>query len=464
MVFLKYFSYISSKIKEASPIRIIVSSFFIIIVLGTILLMLPISSKNNVSTDIIDSIFVATSSTCVTGLTVFDTWSHWSIFGQIIIITLIQLGGLGLITFTTGFTLLLRKKLELRDMNIAIKYTNGSMIDTTRLIRTILAVTFVCESLGALLLSIRFIPKYGLYGLWVSIFTSISAYCNAGFDILGFEYPGCSLCNYSSDPLVMITVSLLIILGGIGFIVMVDIYSNISKRIKKEEYHPRLTINSTIVLTATFYLLVIGTVLFLLLENSHSLKGMSISDKIITSFFQSTTLRTAGFSAVQVTEHHDITKILEIFLMFIGASPSSTGGGIKTTTMVVLLVTVVSVLRGSDDTIVKGHKVPKFTVYRALTIVVLWMLILMVDTSILEMAEATKSFSAIDLIFEAVSALGTVGLSAGITPDLSWISKMVLSLTMFIGRVGPISLIVALTLRKKTRTHSILPDGKIIVG
>lgn len=457
-------SYISSKIKEASPVRIIVSSFFMIIVLGTILLMLPISSRNNMSTGIVDSFFVATSCTCVTGLTVFDTWSHWSIFGQVVIIGLIQLGGLGLITFTTGFTLLLRKKLELRDMQIAIKYTNGSMLNTTRLLRTILVVTFTCEFLGAVLLAFRFMPKYGLKGLWISVFTSISAYCNAGFDILGFEYPGCSLCNYSSDPLVMLVVSFLIILGGIGFIVMVDIYSNMYKRIKKEERHPRLTINSTIVLKATFFLLVIGTILFLVLENSHSLKGMSVSGKILASFFESTTLRTAGFFAVPVSEHYDITKILEIFLMFIGASPSSTGGGIKTTTMVVLLVTVVSVLKGSDDTIIRGHKVPKSTVYKSLTIVILWMIILAIDTSILEVMEAPKSFSAIDIIFESVSALGTVGISAGITPDLSAISKTVLAITMFIGRVGPISLIVALTLRKKSKINSILPDGKIIVG
>ncbi len=461
---MRRFERITERLKEISPVRLIVSSFFIIILIGALLLQLPISSRTSELPSVVDSLFIATSCTCVTGLTMFDTWTQWSAFGQIVMITLIQIGGLGLITFTTGVTLFLRRKLGLRDLQIAKEYTNGNVIDTPHLIRTILFVSFACEAVGALLLAVRFIPLYGVYGIWVSIFTAISSYCNAGFDIMGFQSPGMSLVDFAGDPIVSLTVSLLIVIGGIGFVVIVDIYSYGLKRFKKQEIHPRLTVHSVVVLKISATLLAVGSVLFFLLERENTLKGMNFFEQLNASFFQSVAARTAGFFTIPVGEEYDITKILTIILMFIGASPSSTGGGIKTTTFVVLLATVSSVLKGDQDTLVRKHRIEKTTVYKALSIAILSLLIIAITTSVMETAEAHKAFSAIDIIFEAASAFGTVGLTAGITTSLSAISKIALIITMFIGRVGPISLVFALTMRHARRTETILPEAKIIVG
>ena len=228
-------------LKDMSPVRLIVTSFLVIIILGTVFLYLPFSSRNMEPIPLIDAFFTATSATCVTGLSIFDTFSRWTLFGQIIIILLIQFGGLGIITFTTGFTLAFRRKLGLRDIQIAKEYTNGSVIDTPRLMITILVWSLICEGIGTVLLAVRFIPKYGWFGLWISIFTSISAYCNAGFDIMGFIKPGSSFISYAKDPLVSITISMLVILGGLGFIVISDLYSCVLK--KHKNLHPKLTIH-----------------------------------------------------------------------------------------------------------------------------------------------------------------------------------------------------------------------------
>lgn len=452
------------RLKDVSPVRLIVSSFFIIIVVGSLLLSLPISARNGRFTNLLDSFFTATSSTCVTGLALFDTWSHWSGFGQAVILLLIQLGGLGLVTFTTGFTLFLRRKLGLRDLQLAKEYTSGSMMDTPRLIRTILFWTLVCEATGSLVLAIRFVPQFGAHGVWVSIFLAVSAYCNAGFDILGFLQPDSSLTAYVNDPLVSLTIAFLIILGGIGFLVINDLHAWSLKKLHKEENHPHLSLHTLIVLKTTLILLVLGTLLFLLFESNNTLKGMNFFQKLHASFFQSVTARTAGFATINVGDQLDITKMLTIVLMFIGASPSSTGGGIKTTTFVVLIFTVISVLRGRDDTTVMKRRVDKPIIYRSLSIVVIALLVIMTTTVVVAIAEEHHGVTALDALFESVSAFGTVGLTTGITSTLSTFSKIILSITMFIGRVGPISLVLALTMNHPNRPGTILPEGKVIVG
>lgn len=450
------------KLKEVEPVRLIVSSFFLIIVAGTIVLMLPISGRGGTPTNLVDALFTATSATCVTGLVVFDTWTHWSTFGQVIILLLIQVGGLGFLTLATGFNLLLRRKLGLRDLLIARESASGNSMDVSYLIKMILKFTFTCEAAGAIILMFRFVPQFGAHGIWISVFESVSAYCNAGFDILGFVEPDASLTNYVGDPLVCLTISFLIILGGIGFVVVDDVfYAQILPRIKKERPH-RLNFHSSTVLISTAALLVLGTILFFCCEFDNTMKDMNFFTRLNASFFQSASARTAGFASIDIAAEHDFTKIITIILMFIGASPASTGGGIKTTTFVVLTAAVGSVLSGKTDAVFRRRKIDQAIVYRSLAIFTTALLVLLITTGVV-LSTNSVSISGVDALFEAASAFGTVGLTAGVTPVLSVPSKLVISLTMFIGRVGPVSLALALSLRQRN-VGAVLPEGKLIVG
>lgn len=455
---------ITNRIKNIEPVKLIVLSFFVVIVLGTILLSLPISCRDGEAPRFIDSLFVATSSTCVTGLTVFDTGSKWSFFGQFVILILTQVGGLGVISFTTGITLFLRKRLGIRDLQIIKEYTNGSIVDIHGLIRSIFIVSFSCEALGALLLSIRFIPKFGLVGIWVSIFTAISAYCNSGFDVMGILTPNISMMDYANDPLVCIVIDCLVIIGGIGFIVITDVHNYFVNKYKNKAKSVKLGIHSIIVIYTSLILLVVGTILFFSLENNNTLLGYNLWEKLNISFFQSAVARTAGFFSIPIGKEKDITKIMTIILMFIGASPSSTGGGIKTTTFIVLIATVISVLKGYSNTCIRRHIIDKSTVYKTLSISTLAMMLVILFTSIVDLAEASKGFGVLNILFEIVSAFSTVGLTTGITPFLGDLSKVIIIITMFVGRVGPVSLLFALTVRHSKRIETILPEGKVIVG
>lgn len=456
---------VPKSLRDISPVRLIVSSFFAIIILGTSLLYLPIASRNMQPVNLIDALFTATSATCVTGLTPFDTYSQWSTFGQVVIILLIQFGGLGIVTFATGFTLFFRKKLGLRDLQIAKEYTSGSFLNITRLIKTILIWSLGCEIVGAALFSIRFVPQFGIgKGIWVSVFTAISAYCNAGFDIMGFLVPGTSFISYAADPLVSLTASMLVILGGIGFVVVSDIYSCISNKIKSPKTHFKLNLHSFIVLFMSVTLLVLGTVLFMFFEYDKTLAGYSFWEKLNISFFQATVARTAGFFSVPIGQEKTLTKLLTVILMFIGASSASTGGGIKTTTLVVILATLRSVIKGYDDTVILRHKVEKFTVYKAFSITMLAFFLVSIVTAIIAVVEAAKNISVLDIIFETVSAFATVGLTTGITGILSNLSKVLIMLMMFIGRVGAISFIFSVSLMNDKNSTKVLPSSKIIVG
>jgi len=454
---------IKKRFKNIPPVRLIVVSFVIVILVGTFLLMLPICSRNGLPTAFIDSLFTATSATCVTGLVIFDTWTHWNVLGQAIILVLIQIGGLGVVTLTTGFSLLLRRKLGLRDLQLATENTSGDTMDIVRLVKIIITFTFFCELTGAMLLMIRFVPQFGVRGIWIGAFTAISAYCNAGFDILGFVMKNGGLIPYVSDPFVCLVVGGLIVIGGIGFVVISDIYyARLHTRFHKlKPLH--LNFHSTLALGMSAILIVLGTILFFICENDNTLRGMNLGTKLNASLFQSISPRTAGFSTIDIAKEHDFTKIITVVLMFIGASPAGTGGGIKTTTFLVLLATVLSVMRGEEETTIFHRRLDKFTVYRALSIFTVAALAILVTTGIILTAD--PHVNGIDALFEATSSFGTVGLTAGVTPTLSWISKLAVTLTMFIGRVGPVSLGLALTLHRGHRAvGSILPEGKIIVG
>lgn len=442
-----------------APVRLIALSFAAIILIGTLLLTLPVSARSGEFTHPFDALFTATSATCVTGLIVFDTFTHWSEFGQGVILLLIQLGGLGLVTFTTFFTLAVRKRLGFRDLQIAGEAAGTGIQSLPALFRLIVRFTFTLEAAGAVLLCIRFVPEMGLEGLWVSVFLAVSAYCNAGFDLLGENAPFSSLTHYASDPLVLTVISLLIILGGLGFIVMSDLLH--------WRHTKHLLLHSRIVLISTAGLLVLGTIAFLVMEyqNPATLGPMSVPEKIGNAAFQSVTARTAGFNSIDLAGMHEQSKLIMCLLMFIGAAPVSTGGGIKVTTFVVVVMTVWSVVRGRQDTVILGRRVDKKVVYKSLTILCLALVVVATTFLVILFVEPDGSVDSADALIEAFSAFGTVGVSCGLTPSLSWVSQLVLIFTMFIGRVGPVSLAIAITARNEGHhAGEILPEGKVIVG
>jgi len=443
-----------------SPTRVITISFAIVILIGTFLLMLPLSSKQGVWTPFINSLFTATSATCVTGLVVVDTYTHWSLFGQLIILTLIQIGGLGLVTFTSFFTVLIGKKIGLRGMQLAQESINADNIaDINAVLKAVVMFAFAAELIGAMLLGFQFVPKYGMHGVYISIFLAISAFCNAGFDILGFEGQYVSLCNYNGSPIVIFTITLLIITGGLGFIVWNDLL----------QYHKtkRLQFHTKVVLAVTSLLIALGTIMFMALEwnNPKTLQSLPLPQKIAASYFQSVTTRTAGFNTIDIAGLNGETKLFSSILMFIGASSGSTGGGIKITTFAVILMTVICVIKGKDGTIIHNRRVPQHIVYKSLAIVAIAITAVGFTTGVIYWSmNKTGNVHGIDAFFEAVSAFATVGLSVGVSGNADIPSKAALIATMFLGRVGPVSFALALAMRGQPNKNQIMPEGRIIVG
>lgn len=452
------------KIKSSNPIRLIVASFVLLMFLGGLLLKLPFSSADGISKSFVDCLFTATSATCVTGLSICDTFTGWSYFGQAIILILIQCGGLGLLTFAAAFTLIARKKLGLRDLQIVKEYTSGSITDIPKLIRTIMLMTFSCEIVGAILLSLAFIPKFGSLGIWVSIFTAISSFCNAGFDLFGFIEPGKGMILFANDIYVSVIIMLLIVVGGIGFLVVFDLEKQIKEKITRKRNLIEVSYHSKIVLITTAILIVFGAIAFFVSECGNTLSDRGVAEQINVSFFQSVTSRTAGFTAVDLTQVHDVTKFITVILMFIGASPVSTGGGVKTTTIVVIFATVISVLKGKDGTVFGKHKINQKVVNSAIAISVISLTYILVITGIIAAIENQQDISMFNILLETTSAYSTTGLSASVTTSLSIASKLILILTMLIGRVGPLALFLSISGRKANPNGKILPEGKVIVG
>lgn len=452
---------LSERIKNAPPVRIIVVSFLLLILIGTLLLMLPVSSTEG-ATDPLSALFTATSATCVTGLAVVDTTAHWSVFGQAVILGLIQLGGLGLSTFAIGFTLLVRRKLGIRELMLASESSGGSAPNAAALMKLMLGFTFSCEALGAGLLMLRLVPRYGKGGIWPAIFVAVSAYCNAGFDILGFVPGNSSLTAFVGDPLVSVTVALLIAIGGLGFVVVQDIFRcRVATAFRRKE-PVRLQFFSQICLRVTVILLAVGTLAFLVLEYNNTMRGLSFFEKLNAAFFQSSNTRTAGFASISIVGEKDITKAVTCLLMFIGGCPGSTAGGIKITTLVVLIITAASTVRGREEPTVLRHRFTAAMVNKALTVTLFGILIVMVDAAVICALNPAVSF--IDSLLEAVSAFATVGLSASLTPTLDPFSKLLLCLTMFIGRVGPVSFGLSILMRRKGEGELILPEGRMLIG
>lgn len=444
----------SIKKLRLSGVQILALGFIIVILIGGILLSLPISSANGESTNFLDALFTSTSAVCVTGLVTLDTGTHWNEFGQIVIMLLIEVGGLGFMSFATFIAVLLGKKITLRDRLLMQEAMNTFNIQgLVRMVRYVLGFTFSVQFFGALLLSTQFIPQFGfLKGVYFSIFHSISAFCNAGFDLFGgFS----SVTAYSSNAVVLLTISSLIIIGGLGFTVWLELYNY--RGLKK------LSVHSKIVILITVVLLVGGTILMYLFEmnNPQTIGNMGFGDKILNSYFASASPRTAGFNSVSTDGMTNSGKFLTIILMFIGGSPGSTAGGLKTATFGIVILTVISVIRGREDTQVFGRRFSKELVYKSFALLIIGMALVIGVSMLLSITDPNESF--INILYEATSAFGTVGLTTGVTQRLSSAGKVIIMITMYCGRVGPMTVALAFLRNKKKQTHK-YPEGKILIG
>ena len=448
---LDKFTKLIKKIENNPPLYLMIG-FLIIILIGSILLSLPISSANGKSTLYLDSLFVSTSAVCVTGLTPVVTATHWNFFGQLIIIILIQIGGLGVMTLSTLVAMLLGKRITLSTRLIIREQVGAKGYSgLVKLIRYVLTSTLVIESVGAFILAFSFVPVYGFFkGIWFSIFHSISSFCNAGFDLIGEE----SLLGVRTNFMIIFPIALLVIIGGIGF----NVYRDITKyRLNFKRY----SLHSKVVLTTTAILLASFTIIFFVFEfnNELTIGRLPVRYKLLNSFFQSVTLRTAGFSAMSQTGLHNSSTIMSMVAMIIGAAPASTGGGVKITTVALIIMVLVSEIRGDDD-IIMYNKTIKFTqVKKAIAAFIIYMLWILVVGNIIVFMEPFKTS---DVLYEVISALGTVGISRGITAILSPLSKILIIITMFFGRVGILTIIFATKKRKQKLYKEAY--GTIILG
>ncbi|MGM1048710.1 trk system potassium uptake protein TrkH [Paenibacillus uliginis N3/975] len=436
-----------------SPPQILVMGFGGIITIGTLLLMLPISNTTGEPLNFMDALFTATSATCVTGLVVVDTGTFFSSFGQVVIMLLIQIGGLGFMTMATLFALVLKRRISLKDRLILQEAMNqSSMEGIVRLIRRVLLYSLVIEACGALLLTLRwaFDMPFGK-ALYYGIFHAVTMFNNAGFDLFG-EFR--SLTGYVYDPLVNFVVMFLIVSGGIGFIVMADLVDYKKSR--------KLSLHSKVVLSMTGALILIGAVVIFIFEftNPKTLGSLNWGGKILGSFFQSVTPRTAGANTLDITGLRQASQFFIVILMFIGASPGSTGGGIKTTTFTMMIAAVIAMMRGKDEIVLFRYRLVQERVLKALTITLLALLLVITVAMILS---TTEDSSFLSILFEATSAFGTVGLSMGLTPHLSLFGKLLISITMFAGRLGPLTLAYALGPKKGKELYR-HPEGKMIIG
>ena len=453
-------SNIKKSINKLNPSQIMVIGFASVILIGAILLSLPIATKTGESISFVDALFTSTSAVCVTGLVVVDTATYWNLFGQIIIIILIQVGGLGFMTITTLFALITKKRINLRERLLIQEALNQiDLSGLVKLTRYVLLMTFIIEGIGALTLSTVFIPEFGIIkGTWYSIFHSISAFCNAGFDLMGtVSGPFTSLTRYVNNVTISLTISVLIILGGIGFPVILDVVKN--KRISK------LNIHSKIVLITTSVLLLVGTLLILFIEysNDKTLGNLSLKGKLLGAFFQSVTPRTAGFNTVDLGAMNQGSLFIMIILMFIGGSPCSTGGGTKTTTLATIILSVRSFIFEKEDIEVFERKVGLATVRKAIAIFFIGISVVIAGIILINITQ--DSFDLIESTFEVVSAFATVGSSIGGSPNLNIFGKIIIMMYMFMGRVGFLTIFMALIYNRNTKKQVIrYPEGKIIVG
>ena len=445
-----------------STTHVIMMSFLTVILVGSFLLWLPISHKNGVSVSYLDSLFMSTTSTCVTGLVTLVTSETWSVFGQIIILLLIQIGGLGVITIFAGVLVFLHKKIRLKDSQLIQDAFNiNDNAGVRGFVKKVIIGSLSIELIGAVLYLFVFVPDFGAKGIWISIFTAISAFCNAGIDIIG----NVSLIDYATNPLVNFTTSLLIILGGLGFIVWWDLI-RVAKLFKTRglKCFKSLTLHSKLVLLITLILIFVGGLGVFIFEynNPLTIANYGLFDKIQISLFQSITTRTAGFASIPQENLTNTSSIICLLLMLIGGSPVGTAGGIKTVTFVVLIISAISTIKNKNDNVIFNRTLPKEAPKKALAILSMFLLIVIVSTFLLSIA--VKDRSLLDILYETVSASATVGLSRNLTPYLNGFGKIIIIVTMYLGRVGPISLAVAFNVERKIENIVKCPTEDIRIG
>ncbi|MBP3412063.1 MAG: Trk family potassium uptake protein [Oscillospiraceae bacterium] len=437
-----------------SPTRLIAFGFLMVILVGALLLMLPVSSKGE-PVSFLDALFTATSATCVTGLVVLDTFTSWTGFGQVVILLLIQIGGLGLMTVITLFSFALGKRLGLYNRIVLMQSAgNMTLSGIGSLIRRIIPFTFVIEALGAALLAIRFIPEFGFgKGLWFSAFHSVSAFCNAGFDLMGGRAPFSSMTHYVADPLVTLTLSALIIIGGLGFLVWRDI-RNQGFHFSKYQLHTKL------VLVSSAALLFGGWLLFLIFEWNAAMEGLTVPQKLLAAFFQSVTPRTAGFNTLDLNKLSESGNLLTNVLMLIGGSPGSTAGGMKTTTVAVLLLCTWTSARGRRRDHAFCYSLDRDMLRQAASIVMIYLTMAIVAILLLCAMEPITIKQA---MFEVNSAIGTVGCTLGITPQLGVASQILVILLMYVGRLGGLTFTLIFA-RQRPEPPIDRPTGKLLIG
>ena len=443
---------------KLSTTQMIMLSFLVAIFAGSLLLSLPISSANGESVPYIDALFTATTATCVTGLVTLPTVSTWSVFGQIVILVLIQVGGLGIITIMSGIMISLHKKMGLADrMLIQDAFNLNTLSGLIRFIKKVLLGTFIVEGIGALLYMTVFVPDFGAKGIWISVFNSISAFCNAGIDIIAAD----SLCSYATNPVINFVTASLIILGGIGYIVWWDVIRVGKMKTKRKFSH--LTLHSKIALSSTIIFILAGAVLTFIFEYSNPLtiKDFSLFDKIQASFFQSVTTRTAGFATIPQENLTNASSLVSLILMFIGGSPVGTAGGIKTVTITVIFASALSAVRNRQDVSLFGRNIKKEAVSKA-TAVMCMSFIIMFTSSLL--LSAVSDASLLDILYETVSATATVGLTRNLTSSLNLAGKIIIIVTMYLGRIGPISLAIAFNRKREIPNIIKNPTEEISVG
>lgn len=450
-----------------NTVQIVALGFLGVILLGGILLWLPVCNQKPI--EFIDALFTSTTAVCVTGLVTIVPAEQFTLIGQIVLLLLIQIGGLGVIACMSAFFLILGKRISMkRRITIQEAYGLNTLSGLVRFVIRIIRGTFLVEGIGAVLFSLKFVPEYGAAkGVWYGVFHAVSAFCNAGIDIIGDS----SFIRYATSPLVNFTTMFLIVMSGLGFPVWHDIAVNLKRQWTSEHKRPlkrlftRLQLQSKIVLTMTGGLILLGTLGIFLFEcgNPDTMGDMSIPQKLMASMFQSVTTRTAGFATVSQSGLHTGSKLLGCILMFIGGSPAGTAGGIKTTTMAMLLLTVICLLRGRKDTECFNRKIDSEIVRSGITIVMITFTFLMCGVMALAAFQPEEDF--LNLLYEAVSAVATVGLTADLTPHLERASHVVLILLMYIGRIGPLTMALVFSGKSgKSVQFRELPEEKIMIG
>ena len=444
--------------------KLIPLSFLGAIIVGALLLMLPISTAPGETTDVITALFTSTTSICVTGLVVVDTFSHWSLFGKIVILIMIQLGGLGIVSVTSILMLLINKKFSLEQSVLLHDAFNlNSVSGLMKFLAGVFKGTFAVEGIGALVYMITFVPQYGAKGIWYSVFTAISAFCNAGIDILGPD----SLISYNDNPLVILNTTMLIILSGLGYVVWFDFVSGVSRG-KKNGYSfgliiRRLSEHSKLVINMTIFLIISGMIGVLVLEynNPDTIGNMCFGDKVLNSLFQSVTFRTAGFAAIPQQSMTDATCFMGALFMFIGGSPVGTAGGVKTVTFFVVILNSLSFIRNRNENVVFHRKVTSDLIHKASAIIAVSF---MVTFIMLILLLATNDVSLVDGMYEMFSATATVGLSRALTPSLNVAGKLIVIVSMYLGRIGPISMALFFKYNGAEKNNISYAKGNFFVG